>query len=115
MKRLPHSFCKLLSSDGRHKDIKMQTSQLSSLESFRFHRALYRLWLFCFEFGWEEQTFDLEPDDTELNQIQQDRKDFLDVIETPQLLQLEVATLFLKETSLWTALGEGREPSDEPG
>jgi len=84
----------------RYKDRTSFTSQLSGVESHRFRRALYRLWLFSAAFG--EDIFEEFVDEQGLQESREDQERFLDTYDTRHLREMEMVASFLIDVALWT-------------
>ncbi|KAK0504269.1 hypothetical protein EDD18DRAFT_1063331 [Armillaria luteobubalina] len=103
----------------RHKDRSSKTSKLSSMESWRFRRAIYRLMLFSCVFPGSKYHFlsedeDGNDDDTDANfkRIREDRKakrDFIEDFFTEEILEMYAVAHFLVETAEWASLAHGCE------
>ena len=87
-----HQSTKLL---YRHKDRSFSSSALTSMESWRFRRAMYRIMLFAELFPWS--LYEEEYDEAEVDRIIIQHRKFLEDFTTPELQELYSAALFLVE------------------
>ena len=87
-----HQLTKLL---YRHKDRSFSSSALTSMESWRFRRAMYRIMLFAELFPWS--LYEEEYDEAEVDRIIIQHRKFLEDFTTPELQELYSAALFLVE------------------
>ncbi|KAG7445706.1 uncharacterized protein BT62DRAFT_932863 [Guyanagaster necrorhizus] len=97
----------------RHKDRLSKTSKLTSMESWRFRRAIYRLMLFSRVFPGSKYHFlsDDEDDDDDadanLKRLRDDRQakeDFIDDFFTEEIIEMYAVAHFLVETAEWASL-----------
>ncbi|GLB38536.1 hypothetical protein LshimejAT787_0504010 [Lyophyllum shimeji] len=92
---------------SRHKDRTSQVSVLNSMESWRFHRAVYRAMLITKAFpieGYPEELLDDEPDPDALQKERLKRKQLLMEFSSHELRELRSVTLFLMEVTTWAAV-----------
>ncbi|KAH7923083.1 hypothetical protein BV22DRAFT_1036762 [Leucogyrophana mollusca] len=84
----------------REKDRNFTTSQLSAAESARFHRAMYRIWLFATIYG---HTACVHRDDIEFDEheTRQHEKKFLASFVTPELREIERLATFMCQIATW--------------
>ncbi|KAF9264598.1 hypothetical protein L218DRAFT_1076497 [Marasmius fiardii PR-910] len=87
----------------RHKNRRFKQSQLTSVESFKFQRALYTLFLYCKKFSSARQMEerDLELSDDELATERTKRTKFLRNLSTEELQQIHTVSCFLIEVIWW--------------
>ncbi|PBK97364.1 hypothetical protein ARMGADRAFT_1009399 [Armillaria gallica] len=98
----------------RHKDRSSKVSKLSSMESWRFRRAIYRLMLFSRVFPGSKYHFlsddeDDNDDDTDANfkRIREDRqakRDFIEDFFTQEIIEMYAVAHFLVEIVEWASL-----------
>lgn len=77
----------------RHKVRSPRTSQLSSCESFRFQRAVYRIWIFASAFPVAKDDRGYNPET--VSEILKERKAHLAKLETQEVLEIERVSKFL--------------------
>ncbi|KAJ7167848.1 hypothetical protein C8R46DRAFT_1094327 [Mycena filopes] len=85
----------------KYRDPLLPTSQLTWIESWRFSRAIYRIMLYCQVFKMpddEDQVRDLE--DNQHDEIIARRVEMLDQYPTPELLELNAVSLFLRALAM---------------
>ncbi|KAH7908969.1 hypothetical protein BJ138DRAFT_1156403 [Hygrophoropsis aurantiaca] len=92
---------------SREKDRRYTTSQLTHIESTRFHRAMYRIWLFCVTYGCEAynkgQAYAEEyDDDADLENLEH-QKSFLEAFSTEELHEIITVAAFLQHMGAWAA------------
>ncbi|TFK73658.1 hypothetical protein BDN72DRAFT_834535, partial [Pluteus cervinus] len=80
----------------KHKDRSFSSSALTSMESWRFRRATYRIMLFAELFPWSLYDDD-DYDDAAVEQIIIQHRKFLEDFMTPELQELYSVALFLVE------------------
>ncbi|KAF8435341.1 hypothetical protein L210DRAFT_3550884 [Boletus edulis BED1] len=99
------------------KDRTCRTSTLSHIESVRFQRAMYRLWLMSVLFGPRRfmltRSYDelIQNRELELEKSWEDQKTFLEQFPSQELLQIRKLAWFLLLTATWAVIAEGREPN----
>ncbi|KAF8129967.1 hypothetical protein EV363DRAFT_1493872 [Boletus edulis] len=90
------------------KDRTCRTSKLSRVESVRFQRAMYRIWLMSVLFG--PRRFAPQPADeireSELRKSWKDQKYFLQPFSSQELFQIDRLTKFLIWTAQWAVTAE---------
>ncbi|KAG5636179.1 hypothetical protein H0H81_008914 [Sphagnurus paluster] len=94
----------------RHKDRASRTNVLTSIESWRFRRAMYRMMLFAKAFPLddeEEIEFEDALDPDELQKARLRRKEFLAEFTNNELCELHSVSLFLKEVAAWACVASG--------
>lgn len=108
---------------NRCKDRSSQASRLTSLESYKFRRALYRLWLYFAVYGLqvgddklnENQELDEEDEDEDDNQFEDifvKRQSFLNCFTGLEFDEIDRISDFFEETTVWTVCAEAsRHPS----
>ncbi|KAK7045456.1 hypothetical protein VNI00_007709 [Paramarasmius palmivorus] len=98
----------------RHKNRHFKTSQLNFEESLRFHRAMYRIMLYCRLFPASKYN-DMDDDDddddrddlvTRLSKERAERKKFLSEFATQELYEIQSVSLFLVEVVIWVTQHE---------
>jgi hypothetical protein len=83
------------------------------MESLRFRRAIYRIWLYATALGGEELfDSDIEDEDDILQLARQDRYKFLNVFSSGDLLELDAAAAFLNSITKWIMKAEGIPDGD---
>ncbi|KAJ7740970.1 hypothetical protein B0H14DRAFT_2989631 [Mycena olivaceomarginata] len=93
------------------KDHRSRTSVLTPEESFRFRRAVYRVWVYCRRFSGDRYDLDEidELGDAGVALTWRQRTAMLNVYHTPELLQMYAVMRFFRET-----LKKVSEEDDEP-
>ncbi|KAI5836245.1 hypothetical protein K523DRAFT_392496 [Schizophyllum commune Tattone D] len=82
----------------RHKTRKPTVSQLTSLESLRLRRAVYRLMLYCHIHGGVDDDWEAEESDREsIEEIYEKHRDFLDQYSTDDLREMQGVADFITE------------------
>ncbi|KAL1686162.1 hypothetical protein GGG16DRAFT_128910 [Schizophyllum commune] len=82
----------------RHKARKPTVSQLTSLESLRLRRAVYRLMLYCHIHGGVDDYWEAEESDREsIEEIYEKHRDFLDQYSTDDLREMQGVADFITE------------------
>jgi len=96
----------------RHKDRTSRTSVLSYIESWRFQRTIYRIWLLSYLYGMGSVPTDRDSSQAgvRLSQYLSRQKRFLEDFDSTTLLQIRRVASFLRETATWVAGAEG-DPS----
>ncbi|KAF8892980.1 hypothetical protein BD779DRAFT_1508087 [Infundibulicybe gibba] len=95
----------------RHKDRTKRVSQLSYEESWRFHRAIYRIWLVSFICGDQsisplKQYKPMRGRPPSENQLKQE--EILRIFSSSELLQLRRAAVFLQSLLGWVLGAQGK-------
>ncbi|KAJ6612869.1 hypothetical protein B0H10DRAFT_2050792 [Mycena sp. CBHHK59/15] len=91
----------------RHKNRTSKTSTLFAAESARFHRALYRIMMYCMLFGPNSHSAAVHTDFGE--RIQQHRRAFLGAFSSAELYALHSTLEFLRELVNWVTNPEELE------
>ncbi|KAF8554851.1 hypothetical protein OG21DRAFT_1484310 [Imleria badia] len=96
----------------RQKDRTYRTSKLSRMESVRFQRAMYRIWLMSVFFGRRSaSTLGLADEDFYPESILEEswkvQKTFLQQFSSQELFQIHKSALFLQSTAEWAVTAEG--------
>ncbi|EIN11441.1 hypothetical protein PUNSTDRAFT_131608 [Punctularia strigosozonata HHB-11173 SS5] len=96
----------------RHKDPSTSQTKLDPNESHRFHRAMYRYWIFCIAFGIDsEDDEDMAPPASDTAQNQQE---YLNTFSDAELKEIEAAVHFARETIVWSIKAGGAIHNAEP-
>lgn len=89
----------------RHKDRTSQSSRLLPEESRRFHRAMYRFWLYCL-------VFEIHDDEEACDPV--NSMEHLNAYSTLELFEIHRVAKFLVELIAWTASVEENIPVHSP-
>ncbi|THH17397.1 hypothetical protein EW146_g3398 [Bondarzewia mesenterica] len=85
----------------RCKDRTSSTSKLSEIESHRFHRAMYRLWLYQYLFGDDWRSCIENDDDQEMELVRGRQEYFLKHIPPAERKEFAAIYRFMQATSEW--------------
>jgi len=88
----------------RRKDRTSRTSKLSPIESLRFHRTIYRIWLVCVLFG----AGSVDVGNTDINDRLSAQQAFLQQFTSQDLHQMRLIALFLQSVMAEVAYAVGK-------
>lgn len=98
-----HLFVDVLEShSGRNKDKTQRTSQLSFVESWRFHRAMYRIWIMSTLYGTGSSSLGQRATVAG----SETQKAFLQKFTSQELIQMSKVSRFLISIGGWVIFAE---------